>query len=154
MRRICRLLLLTCLLLTSAWGQEDSLVKLRAFLDRVQAIEKKALTIEPMPRPTPPAKFSPKQTQESNRRLTVLDELLSQQARPLAREIAECQTDLTLPRQSLSEAAEHLNSWLNAKLSLQSAAANDPSLELLRQNEPLSYKEYQVKLLAAQENLK
>ena len=52
------------------------------------------------------------------------------------------------------EAYEALDVWLTVKLSLQNAGVNNPSLDVLKKNEPSRYQEYQAKLKAPQEKLK
>lgn len=148
-------LVLACLLFCGpAWAKEGSPARLRAYLEQILDIEEKALTVQPMP--LQHTKRTLKEDKEAARRLAFLDELLTQQCRPLQKMIGEFQAEpeVILAYQALAETGTSLERWLNAKLALQTAAVNNPSLELLRQNEPLAYKEYQVKLLAAQELLK
>lgn len=152
--------ILVCLLLIApVWAKDSasqSRSKLRSFLDKIQAAESQARPIEPMF--IPMAKRSREETKELERRIQFLDELINQKTRPLGREISQYQAQvddsMAVPHSAVREAYEALDVWLSAKLSLQNAGVNNPSLEALKKNEPARYQEYQVKFKAAQEKLK
>jgi LPS O-antigen subunit length determinant protein (WzzB/FepE family) len=149
-----------CLLLIAPVWAKDSAsqtrTKLRSFLDRIQAAESQARPIEPML--IPMANRSREETKELERRIQLLDDLINQKTRPLGREISQYQAQMDdsmgLQHSALREAYESLDQWLSAKLSLQNAGVNNPSLDALKKNEPTRYQEYQAKLKAAQEKLK
>lgn len=152
--------ILFCLLLIAPVWAKDSTSqtrsKLRSFLERMQAAQRQARPIEPMLIPL--AKRSREENQEMERRIQLLDDLIQQKTRPLGREISEYQGQMDesmgLPHAAVRQAYEALDLWLTAKLSLQNAGVNNPSLEALKKNEPSRYQEYQAKLKEAQEKLK
>lgn len=154
------LVLFFCLLLAAPVLAKDSAsqskAKLRGFLDKIQAVESQARPIEPML--IPMAKRSRSETKEVERRIRVLDDLQNQKSRPLGREISQYQMQVDqsmgLPHQAVREAYESLDQWLTAKLSLQNAGVNNPSLDALKKNEPVRYQEYQAKFRAAKDKLK
>ena len=152
-------ILFLLLLITPVWAKDSasqSRSKLRSFLERIQSAENTARPVEPML--IPMARRSPEETRELERRIRLLDDLINQKTRPLGREISQYQgqmdDSMALPHASLREAYEALDRWLTAKLSLQNAGVNNPSLDALKKNEPARYQEYQTRLKAAQEKLR
>ncbi len=151
--------LLCLLLFTPVWAKDSAgqtRTKLRSFLQRMQAAESRARPIEPML--IAMAKRTREETKEVERRIQLLDDLINQTTRPLGREISQYQMQMDdsmgVPHAALREAYEAMDVWLTAKLSLQNAGVNNPSLDALKKNEPARYQEYQAKLKAAQEKLK
>ena len=152
-------ILLCLLLIAPVWAKDSasqSRSKLRSFLDRIQSAESQARPIEPML--IPMDKRSREQTKELERRIQLLDDLINQKTRPLGREISDYQAQMDdsmgLQHSALRQAYEALDQWLSAKLSLQNAGVNNPSLDALKKNEPARYQEYQAKLKTAQEKLR
>lgn len=152
-------ILLSLLLVVPVWAKDSpgqTRTKLRSFLDRIQSAESTARPIEPML--ISAAKRSREETKEVERRIQLLDDLINQKTRPLGREISQYQGQMDdsmgLPHSAVREAYEALDVWLTAKLSLQNAGINNPSLDVLKKNEPARYQEYQAKLKSAQEKLR
>jgi len=149
------------LLLCSGWAlAKDSVsqskTRLKTFLNTMVAIEREAKPIEPMHISI--QKRTRAEDKEMTRRIEFLDELIQGKVRNLGKEISGYQSQvddsLALSHQAVKDAYEALDGWLSAKLTLQNAGVNNPSLETLKKNEPLKYQEYQQKLKAAQEKLK
>lgn len=157
-----KILLTFTLLLVSfnlVWAKDSagqSQKKLKGFLESIVQMENQARPVQPYA--VPLAGRTRAQDKEMMSRIELLDNLLFKKARPLSKEISDYGANLNEgmnPQYSaVRDAYSGFDDWLNAKLSLQNAGVNNPSLEQLRKNEPVRYQEYQTKLKAAQALLK
>jgi hypothetical protein len=151
--RILHLLFVLALVLPAAAKDSESTArsKWKKWLQSVQRIEAKARPVEPIH--VELQKQTPAQHKEIVRRIELLDHLVEREVRPLAREIAQYRDfpdNLASTQELVKKAAEELTNWTSAKLTLQNAGVNNPSLETLRKNEPKAYGEFQKALQAAQ----
>lgn len=147
------LFLLAFLLCVNPAGAKDSASqskrKLQGFLASVVSMESRARPIEP----------AIGNTKEVERRCDLIFQMMEKEFKPLAREISIYRSggvdgSLTLPAQSVEDAATALGGWLDSKMTMLNAGPKNPGLEAIRQNEKTAFSEYQLKLKAAREALK
>lgn len=125
--------------------------KWKKWLRSMQQIEARAKGIEPMHIEL--QKQTPAQHKEIVRRVEFLDNLAEKEVRPLAREISQYRDypeGQAATHELVRKASEELTNWTSAKLTLQNAGVNNPSLETLRKNEPKTYAEFQKAFQAAE----
>lgn len=152
---LCLLFLCTAAALAKD-SASQSKTRLKGFLTAIVAIEREAKPIEPMHIPI--AKRTRAEDKEITRRIEFLDNLSSGKVNALGKEIrnyqSQCDDSLLLQHQAVRDAQEALATWVGAKLTLQNAGVNNPSLDAIRKAEPTTYQEYQAKLKAAQDQVK
>ena len=122
----------------------------QGFVKKMAQIESKAKGIKPMH--IPMASRTRQQDKEITRRIEFLDQLQNQECLPLLREVGSAQ--LPAPLTPVRQAAEALDDWMTAKLSLQNAGVNNPSLDLLKKQEPQKHQDYLEAYKKAQDCLK
>jgi hypothetical protein len=148
-----QLLILLCLVMPVLAKDSSSVAKgkWKKWLSSMQSIEAKARPVQPMHIPL--AKQTPAQRKEIEQRVEFLDKLIENEVNPLCREIAryaDCPDGEAGTHALVRKASEDFSYWMSAKLTLQNAGVNNPSLENLKQNEPKTYAAYQEALKAAQ----
>lgn len=151
--KILSLMLVLMMLAPVAAKDSESAAKGRwkKWLRSMQQIETRARGIEPIHLEL--QKQTSAQHKEIVRRVEFLDNLVEKEVRPLYREISQYRDypdGLATTHELIRKAGEELTNWTSAKLTLQNAGVNNPSLEALRRNEPKAYAEFQKAFQAAE----
>ena len=125
--------------------------KWKKWLKSMQQIESRAREIEAIH--VPLQQQTPAQNKEIVRRIEFLDNLVEKEVRPLNREISHYRDyadGLGQRHELIQKASEELTNWTSAKLTLQNAGVNNPSLAALKRNEPKAYETFKQAFQAAE----